>query len=71
MVERRDPDEVRTIGGRIDRARPAWPVENRAFDVTPAALVTGYITERGILERRPTWSSVEHDVAERSGAARR
>ncbi len=48
VVERRDPDEVRTIGGRMI-APAGMPVDNRAFDVTPAALVTSYITERGIL----------------------
>jgi methylthioribose-1-phosphate isomerase len=46
-IERRDPDEVATMGGT--RVAPAaTPVENRAFDVTPAALVTAIITEAGI-----------------------
>lgn len=49
VVERRDPDEVRRIQGQL-----VTPVgvaaENRAFDVTPAALVSGYVTERGVLE---------------------
>ncbi|MEI9849830.1 MAG: hypothetical protein WDN24_01990 [Sphingomonas sp.] len=27
------------------------PAANPAFDVTPARLVTGYITERGVLDR--------------------
>jgi len=48
VVERRDPDEVRRIGGQLI-APPDVAVENRAFDVTPAALVTAYITERGVL----------------------
>ena len=37
--------------------RPGVAVENRAFDVTPAALVTGYVTERGVAGRRPTLPS--------------
>lgn len=46
-VERRDPAEVTTIAGV--RVAPAGVVaENRAFDVTPAALVTSWITEVGV-----------------------
>jgi methylthioribose-1-phosphate isomerase len=41
-IEERDPDEVR--GERAARV----PARNPAFDVTPAGLVTGIITERGI-----------------------
>ena len=42
-------DEVRTIGGRRPIAPEGSAVENRAFDVTPAALVTAYITEVGVI----------------------
>lgn len=46
-IEERDPDEVREFAGR--RTVPAAsPVRNPAFDVTPAALVTAIITERGV-----------------------
>ncbi|MEY2477859.1 MAG: methylthioribose-phosphate isomerase [Actinomycetota bacterium] len=46
-IERRDPDEVLEImGTRI--APAAAMAENRAFDVTPAALVTAIITEGGV-----------------------
>jgi methylthioribose-1-phosphate isomerase len=48
VVERRDPDEVRFFAGQ-SIAPPGMAAENRAFDVTPAALVTGYITEVGVL----------------------
>jgi methylthioribose-1-phosphate isomerase len=49
-IERRAPDEVLSIGGhRI--APEATTAENRAFDVTPAALVTAYITEDGVHQR--------------------
>ena len=46
-VERRDPAEVTDLMGT--RIAPAGTTaENRAFDVTPAALVTAIITEAGI-----------------------
>jgi methylthioribose-1-phosphate isomerase len=48
-IERRDGDEVAVVGGR--RLAPAGvEVENRAFDVTPAELVTAYVTEEGVVE---------------------
>jgi methylthioribose-1-phosphate isomerase len=46
-IEERDPDEVRFAGGRrltIESTR----CRNPAFDVTPAALVTALVTERGV-----------------------
>ena len=46
-VEERDAREVTTVGGT--RIAPCGTEAlNRAFDVTPARLVTGFITERGI-----------------------
>jgi len=55
-IERRDEREVTHIEGWTDEGRrvavrltPAGsPAANYAFDVTPARLVTGLITERGI-----------------------
>jgi methylthioribose-1-phosphate isomerase len=55
-IEERDPSEVTTIPGRAPDGRvipvqvtpAASPAANFAFDVTPARLVTGLITERGI-----------------------
>jgi methylthioribose-1-phosphate isomerase len=48
VVEERGTEEVRTFGGAA--ATPAGaPVWNLAFDITPAALVTGFITDAGIL----------------------
>ena len=56
-IEERDPAEVSDITGIADGVRctvrttaSATPVSNYAFDVTPARLVTGLITERGICE---------------------
>ncbi|MEK6642689.1 MAG: S-methyl-5-thioribose-1-phosphate isomerase [Planctomycetota bacterium] len=47
-IEERQPDEVRSLGGR--QTAPAdISVFNPAFDVTPARLITGIITERGII----------------------
>jgi methylthioribose-1-phosphate isomerase len=56
-IEQRDPDEQaavtgRTADGRIETVRivpDGSAVANYAFDVTPARLVTGLITERGIV----------------------
>ncbi|MFN7888054.1 MAG: S-methyl-5-thioribose-1-phosphate isomerase [Betaproteobacteria bacterium] len=55
-IEERSGDEVRIVRGRDDAGRPAHvhlvsgevPVANPAFDVTPARLVTGIVTERGV-----------------------
>jgi methylthioribose-1-phosphate isomerase len=52
-IEVRDPDEVRYIPGApksLDNLLmpEASPAANYAFDVTPARLVTGFITERGV-----------------------
>ena len=46
----------RTTDGRIETVRvvpEGSPVANYAFDVTPARLVTGLITERGVLQAKP------------------
>jgi methylthioribose-1-phosphate isomerase len=46
-IEERDPREVSELGGR--RIVPAAsPARNPAFDVTPAALITAIVTERGV-----------------------
>lgn len=46
-IEERNPDEVRTVGGRL-LTLPHVEVRNPAFDVTPAAYITAIITERGV-----------------------
>jgi methylthioribose-1-phosphate isomerase len=46
-IEERDPREVQELAGR--RIVPAAsPARNPAFDVTPAALITAIVTERGV-----------------------
>lgn len=47
-IEERRADEVQRIGGTTVAA-PRAAVWNPAFDVTPAELVTGYITDAGLL----------------------
>ncbi len=54
-IEERSPDEVRFVSGPDDNgvlrriAITASPARNPAFDITPAALVTGYLTEYGLV----------------------
>ena len=60
-IEQRSADEVatmtgRTAAGKIETVRivpDGSPVANYAFDVTPARLVSGLITERGVLKPEP------------------
>jgi methylthioribose-1-phosphate isomerase len=54
-IEQRDPNEVRCIDGwdgtqirEVLLCPPDSPAINYAFDVTPARLITGIITERGV-----------------------
>lgn len=55
-IEERDPNEVSRLAGRTDTGEivgicvtpPGSPAANYAFDITPARLITGLITERGI-----------------------
>ena len=48
-IEERDPDEVK--GFRDVRWAPEGVmIRNPAFDVTPAELVTGLITELGVID---------------------
>ncbi|MCD7036172.1 S-methyl-5-thioribose-1-phosphate isomerase [Metabacillus sp. GX 13764] len=47
-IEERDPEEITTFGG-VRIAPEGVKVYNPAFDVTPNELITGIITEKGIL----------------------
>jgi methylthioribose-1-phosphate isomerase len=56
-IEERSKDEVRKVRGldaagkfaEVDIAPATTPVANPAFDVTPASLVSGIITEKGVV----------------------
>ena len=47
-IEQRNPLEVTTIHGSYPVAPDGVAVYNPAFDVTPAELITGIVTERGV-----------------------
>jgi methylthioribose-1-phosphate isomerase len=53
-IEERSAEEVTLVHGKDANGQPASvritdsPAGNPAFDVTPARLVTGYITEKGL-----------------------
>ncbi len=57
-IEERAPEEVTRVRGRaadgtvleVEVAAPGTVASNFAFDVTPARLVTGLVTERGLCE---------------------
>jgi methylthioribose-1-phosphate isomerase len=74
-IEQRSPDELATMtgqtaDGRIETVRVApsgTPVANYAFDVTPARLVTGLITERGVIAA--SRAALAGAFPERAGAA--
>jgi methylthioribose-1-phosphate isomerase len=60
-IEERDPDEVHRVSGRDATGRvvavritpDASPAANFAFDVTPARLVGGFVTEHGLCDPTP------------------
>jgi methylthioribose-1-phosphate isomerase len=72
-IEQRSADEVatmtgRTADGRIETVRiipEGSPVANYGFDVTPARLVSGLITERGVLQAEP--AALARAFPERTG----
>ncbi len=74
-IEERDGDEVATMTGRAADGRIETvriipehsPVANYAFDVTPARLVTGLITERGVIAA--SHAALRGAFPDRAGAA--
>lgn len=48
VIEERDANEVRSAAGAL-LTLPGAPCRNPAFDLTPAALVSALVTERGVL----------------------
>ena len=78
-IEQRSGEEVATISGRtadgqIESVRlvpDGSPVANYAFDVTPARLITGLITERGVIAaERAALAAVFPERAEATQVAR-
>ncbi len=75
-IEERDGNEVatvtgRTADGRIETVRvvpDGSPVKNYGFDVTPARLVTGLITERGVIA--PDRAALARAFPERAAPAK-
>ena len=76
-IEERAGDEVATMtgataDGRVETVRvvpPGSAVANYAFDVTPARLVTGLVTERGVIA--PTREALARAFPERASPAPR
>jgi methylthioribose-1-phosphate isomerase len=74
-IEQRGADEVATMTGRTPQGGIATvrivpdgsPVANYGFDVTPARLVTGLITERGVIAA--SRSALARAFPKRAGAA--
>ena len=71
-IEERSADEVLVMSGRtkdgkvvqVEIAAPGSPARNDAFDVTPARLITGLITERGVCAA--SWDGLRTLYPERS-----
>ncbi len=56
-IEERSPAELRSLGGRA-LTPPDAPVWNPSFDVTPGELISGIVTEKGVL-RPPYVDSIK------------
>jgi methylthioribose-1-phosphate isomerase len=63
-IEDRTPDEVTHVGG-IRITPESVPVFNYAFDVTPAELIAGIVTEKGVL-RPPYVDSIAEHIGQSS-----
>jgi len=61
VIEERSGDEVRRLGTTV--VAPEVAVWNPAFDVTPAGLITAFITDAGVL-RPPYEVSIPRGMAE-------
>jgi methylthioribose-1-phosphate isomerase len=67
-IEERNADEVRALGGTpvAPAVGGSFDVANPAFDVTPAALISAIITEKGIA--RPPYAAALAGLARSAGA---
>ncbi|MCY7417485.1 MAG: S-methyl-5-thioribose-1-phosphate isomerase, partial [Chloroflexi bacterium] len=68
VIEERAATEVRGFAGRVTTPIDAR-VWNPAFDVTPAALISGFITERGVLQA-PYAQAIARALAEQQEVIR-
>ncbi|HEX2275019.1 MAG TPA: S-methyl-5-thioribose-1-phosphate isomerase [Acidimicrobiales bacterium] len=68
VIEQRSADEVRMVGDKV--VNPRVDVFNPAFDVTPAELVTAFITDCGVL-RPPFERSIALALEEAETLGRR
>ena len=50
IIERRDASEITDMHYKKKMTHPGVKVYNPAFDVTPAGLITGIVTERGVFK---------------------
>jgi methylthioribose-1-phosphate isomerase len=62
-IEERDPGEVLTLAGQALAAKGV-SARNPAFDITPARLVTGFVTDAGVLAP-PFAASIKNAFAQR------
>jgi methylthioribose-1-phosphate isomerase len=69
-IEEREPAEVLTALG-APLANPGTSARNPAFDLTPAALVTAFVSERGVARPVNRESLAEMTGAQGSGASPR
>jgi methylthioribose-1-phosphate isomerase len=75
-IESRDPEEVLSVWGadaagratRVRVAAPGSPAENPAFDVTPAALISAFVTDVGVIA--PNRSAIRRALAAPTRRAR-
>jgi len=71
-IEERDPAEVILISGELPGGEPGTlrltrsAAANPAFDITPARLVTGYVTDRGILRHASEWAALTMRALQRN-----
>ena len=66
-IERRSPDEITKFHGH-DVAPPGTDAYNPSFDVTPAELITGIVTDEGVL--RPPFGPALAEALERNKVRR-
>jgi len=64
-IEERSRDEIATCNGKIT-IPSGVPVYNPAFDATPVQMVTGIITEFGLLHLPDDWNQVQQQIIKKT-----